>query len=343
MHYANFDFANIVFHTEHLSDKEFRVLFRLSALYMKMESPIKDDLPAIRRRVKLPNNEKVLPALLDEFFYLKGGYWHSIGMDEKIAEYHRSSEKARISANMRWGKGAELGYEIKSDEASNLIEQSRNGKKPYKSMAISMQPHCDRYANHEIMNNEISNKEIHTDSEGQIPVDLPTSSKIDTVDLPISSIFTPAQYAPEAGYTPPPEQYSPPEYSAGVQDMHPPPSEDVYISPPHNSEVTSNTLVDQPKSKSTSLARNKASIGTPTGVDPATYTDYLTVRGKSPFTNTALKMLQNQVDKTEPRITLEAVFQLMVSKGWKGFKAGWEKDSTYTSNVVKQSECKGLL
>ena len=89
-------------HTDHLTPKEDICYRRILDHYYLHESPIANDIPAVARYIKMRDSEEVIKSVLQEFFELRGDYWHSIRADKEIAAYKSKSEKARKSAGSRW-------------------------------------------------------------------------------------------------------------------------------------------------------------------------------------------------------------------------------------------------
>lgn len=97
MHYYKFNIADWALHTAHLSPEEEGVYFRLVNFYYDTESPIPEKTHSVMRRLRLGNNSETVRIILDEFFYLEGGFWRHKRCDSEITAYHAQVDKNRAN------------------------------------------------------------------------------------------------------------------------------------------------------------------------------------------------------------------------------------------------------
>jgi uncharacterized protein YdaU (DUF1376 family) len=108
MHYYQYNIGNYRRRTGHLTILEHGAYRSLMDTYYLEEQPLCVDIAHLMRThsARTEDEQKAIKSVLSDFFILtEDGYCHA-DMDEKIAEYHGKSDKARKSAQIRWGKDA---------------------------------------------------------------------------------------------------------------------------------------------------------------------------------------------------------------------------------------------
>jgi len=97
------DFNNATRHCDRIERSVYRDLIDL---YYETEAPLCDDIAKLARRILAHSEaEKVaLATILDEFFTLEDDGYHNERCDEELAKLYEKSEKARVSAQIRWSK-----------------------------------------------------------------------------------------------------------------------------------------------------------------------------------------------------------------------------------------------
>lgn len=93
--------------TAHLSFVEDAAYSRLIRKYYASEAPLPADLKAVQRLVCARTDEEreAVETVLLEFFTLAEDGWHNARCDAEIERFQIKSNKARSSANARWGAG----------------------------------------------------------------------------------------------------------------------------------------------------------------------------------------------------------------------------------------------
>lgn len=122
LHIGDYDKA-----TAHLTACEDGIYSRMIRRYYDTEAPLPADLKAIQRLVRARTREEktAVATIASEFFQLTpGGFRHS-RCDEEIARYQLKRDKARKSAEARWGT------------PENPSERNANASDP------SMRTHCE--------------------------------------------------------------------------------------------------------------------------------------------------------------------------------------------------------
>lgn len=91
--------------TAHLTACEDGIYSRLIRKYMATERALPADLKALQRlvRARTRDEKAAVQTVLDEFFELREDGWHQHRCDETIERYRDKQEKARASAEARWG------------------------------------------------------------------------------------------------------------------------------------------------------------------------------------------------------------------------------------------------
>ena len=92
--------------TAHLSFLEDAAYSRLIRKYYASEKPIPADLAAAQRLIGARSKDEraAVEVVLREFFVLSDDGWHQERCDAEIARYQDKQDKAKRSANARWGK-----------------------------------------------------------------------------------------------------------------------------------------------------------------------------------------------------------------------------------------------
>jgi uncharacterized protein YdaU (DUF1376 family) len=104
MHYYQFNIGDYRRDTGHLSLLEHGIYRSLLDTYYLNESPLCEDNAILMRThcIRTSDEEKAFKNVLNDFFILtKKGYSHKKCSDQ-IKKYNNKSEKARLSAKVRW-------------------------------------------------------------------------------------------------------------------------------------------------------------------------------------------------------------------------------------------------
>jgi uncharacterized protein YdaU (DUF1376 family) len=104
MHYYQFNIGDYKSHTEHLSEMEDLAYRRLLDWYYLHESPIPLDIDEVARQIRMRSHTDCIAIVLREFFEQTKKGWVSHRADEEIAKVSEKSQKAKASADARWGK-----------------------------------------------------------------------------------------------------------------------------------------------------------------------------------------------------------------------------------------------
>lgn len=108
MHYYQFNIGDYRRQTHHLTLLEHGIYRNLLDTYYLTEKPLCSDIAKLMRShsVRTANEKEALKNILSDFFELSDdGYHHSV-CDKTIDKYREKSEKARKSAEARWGENA---------------------------------------------------------------------------------------------------------------------------------------------------------------------------------------------------------------------------------------------
>jgi uncharacterized protein YdaU (DUF1376 family) len=104
MHYYLFNIGDYQSHTSHLSDIEDLTYRRLLDWYYLHECPIPLDESEVSRQIRMRSHTESIAIILREYFeYTENGWIHHRA-NKEIAKAGDKSEKAKASANARWGK-----------------------------------------------------------------------------------------------------------------------------------------------------------------------------------------------------------------------------------------------
>lgn len=134
MHHYRRNISDWNDHTRHLSRVEKSVYQDLFELYLQTERPLPDDVGQLARRILASTKPEkdALKAVLSEFFTLKDGvYWHQ-GGQATIKKYREVAEKAKASADARWGAD---GMRAHSEGNANQKPETNN-QKPETSFSL---------------------------------------------------------------------------------------------------------------------------------------------------------------------------------------------------------------
>ena len=104
MKYFTLNLGDYAAATGHLSLIEHGVYFKLLNCYYEKQRPIDEALAARVIGAKSRAERDALKRILSEFFELRNGAWYNERCEREIADYEGKAEKARRSANARWGQ-----------------------------------------------------------------------------------------------------------------------------------------------------------------------------------------------------------------------------------------------
>lgn len=129
MYYFNFHISDFNSSTRHLTLIE-RAIYRdlLDYYYLKEEPISVKDLDKIFRKLlcQTEAEQNIAIAMLNEFFYLKGDYYHNDRCDKEIAEYKAKaanfSKAGKISAQKRKEKSKLLDLQQEFNSCSTIVD-----------------------------------------------------------------------------------------------------------------------------------------------------------------------------------------------------------------------------
>lgn len=101
MHYYQHHIGDFMRDTANLNDHQLATYLRMLWAYYDSELPIRGDFEDIAFAMR--SDDKTVRLLLRHYFKEAEDGWHHSRCDKEIADYHAKAEKARNSANARWG------------------------------------------------------------------------------------------------------------------------------------------------------------------------------------------------------------------------------------------------
>jgi len=104
MHYYQFNIGDYQSHTSHLSEIEDLVYRRLLDWYYLHEIPIPLNEDEVSRQIRMRSHTESIAIVLQEYFERTDDGWIHHRANKEIAKAGDKSEKAKASANARWGK-----------------------------------------------------------------------------------------------------------------------------------------------------------------------------------------------------------------------------------------------
>jgi len=104
MHYYQFNIGDYQSHTSHLSEIEDLIYRRLLDWYYLHELPIPLDESEVSRQIRMRSHTESIALVLREYFKFTDNGWIHHRANKEIAKAGDKSEKAKASANARWGK-----------------------------------------------------------------------------------------------------------------------------------------------------------------------------------------------------------------------------------------------
>jgi len=104
MYYYQFNIGDYQSHTSHLSETEDLVYRRLLDWYYLHEIPIPLDEAEVSRQIRMRSHTESIAIVLQEYFERTDDGWIHHRANKEIAKAGDKSEKAKASANARWGK-----------------------------------------------------------------------------------------------------------------------------------------------------------------------------------------------------------------------------------------------
>jgi uncharacterized protein YdaU (DUF1376 family) len=129
MHYYQHNIGDYRKDTSHLTLLEHGIYRQLLDSYYLDELPLCNDLAKLMRShsVRSADEQQSLQNVLSDFFELtEEGYIHK-RCDEIIAQYHGKSDKARASANARWGNKHKGSKRKQSESNANALQTQSEG------------------------------------------------------------------------------------------------------------------------------------------------------------------------------------------------------------------------
>lgn len=120
MHYYQHHIGDFLKDTANLDDHQLATYLRMIWTYYGDEKPFEDDCEGIAFAVR--SDEKTVRLILKHYFELAEDGWHHNRCDREIAQYKAKAEKARESANARWGNTVGM----RSHNGRNAIEAKKH-------------------------------------------------------------------------------------------------------------------------------------------------------------------------------------------------------------------------
>jgi len=103
MNYYPMHIGDYASHTAHLSCLEDLAYRRLIDLYYTMEKPLPESVTECARKIRMREHESDVKTVLEEFFVLTREGWTNRRCEYEIEKASAKREKARDSAQRRWG------------------------------------------------------------------------------------------------------------------------------------------------------------------------------------------------------------------------------------------------
>ncbi len=139
--------------TSHLTHEERGMYLALLMKIYDSESPLPSDIKQVCRLICVRNADEVqtVSGLLEEFFILTDAGWINRRVSEEIERYKSKSEKARKSAETRWGKGLsakQTHSEVNADSMQSQYERNASATENDSGRnANASETHDERNAN----------------------------------------------------------------------------------------------------------------------------------------------------------------------------------------------------
>jgi uncharacterized protein YdaU (DUF1376 family) len=135
MHYYQFNLKDYKAHTEHLSEMEDLAYRRMIDWCYLHESGLPIDVDEIARLIRMRTHCESIAVVLREFFCNLDGEFLNKRIDSEVSKYKAKSDKARDSANARWGKKKKVNKKIKPD--ANALRTECEGNANNKPLTIN--------------------------------------------------------------------------------------------------------------------------------------------------------------------------------------------------------------
>jgi uncharacterized protein YdaU (DUF1376 family) len=126
--------------TAHLSIIEDIAYRRLLDLYYVSEAPFDSDVATICRRIRMPDHQEEVLAVLSEFFLDDDGLLRNSRADRELQAVYSKSDKARKSAEARWsskGKNDANAMRTHSERNANAIRSQCEGNATHDSLRMT--------------------------------------------------------------------------------------------------------------------------------------------------------------------------------------------------------------
>ena len=141
MHYFQFNIGDYVSSTQHLDETEDLAYRRMLDIYYSKELPLPEDQKEIGRLIRMRTHSESIATVLKEFFTLEKDGYHCQRADIEILAFQAKSEKARKSAEIRWGKIKDLD-DNKAD--ANALRTQCEGNAKHKTINTKHKTNKDR-------------------------------------------------------------------------------------------------------------------------------------------------------------------------------------------------------
>ena len=135
MHYYQFNLKDYKAHTEHLTEMEDLAYRRMIDWCYLHESGLPIDIDEVARLIRMRTHCESIAVVLREFFCELEGEYLNKRIDSEVSKYRAKSDKARDSANARWGKKKKVNKKIKPD--ANALRTECEGNANNKPLTIN--------------------------------------------------------------------------------------------------------------------------------------------------------------------------------------------------------------
>ena len=133
MHYYQLNIGDYSSHTAHLEPLEDIAYRRMIDIYYLNECPLPEEPEEVGRLIRMRTHCDLIANVLREFFTLQSDGWRHSRIDGEIAKFRDKSDKAKKSAQARWGNKA-----IKGN--ANALRPECEGNANHKPLTTNQEP-----------------------------------------------------------------------------------------------------------------------------------------------------------------------------------------------------------
>ena len=124
MHYYQFNIGDYHSHTSYLEPMEDLAYRRMMDWCYLNEKPLPNDLEEIGRLIRMRTHCECIAVVLRDFFICDANGYSQPRIDDELARFSEKSDKARKSAEARWGKKSNKNKAKQTTNANALRTQS---------------------------------------------------------------------------------------------------------------------------------------------------------------------------------------------------------------------------